>query len=162
MAASEKPQIITPPNTLGVKIPSQGGPDLKAIMSDAEAALEDLEEDYHRWVLEDLDAAAEALATATADADQRTAMIEKLFDICHNIKGQAATFGFPLLTLIAQSVCALITADQAGAEERLPLIRSHIDAMKVVASQNIRGPGGKLGEELVSTLHVAVKKALAG
>ena len=62
-----------------------------------------------------------------------------LFLAAHDIKGQAATFGFPLVAPVADSLCRLIehTPDMA----RLPfgLIDQHVDAIRAITTKNTRG-----------------------
>ena len=52
-----------------------------------------------------MDAAYKALAAATGD---RKAEAEQVFQIAHDIKGQGGSFGYDLMTLIANELCRLI------------------------------------------------------
>ena len=107
--ADDELEIINPPNTLKSKV-REGGPgavDL-ATLERAERVIEQMADSYLEWVQEDLvrmDAAYKALAAATGD---RKAEAEQVFQIAHDIKGQGGSFGYDLMTLIANELCRLI------------------------------------------------------
>ncbi len=153
-------EVINPPNLLAAKVPKRGGPNLKAVVKGAEQALEDLQDSFEEWLQEDLSKLMAALEQAQRPQEASEA-IEQILDISHNLKGQAATFDFPLLTLVADSLCRLIRANEDGATEHLGLIALHAEAMGLVANMGIRGSGGTQGQELVATLASAVDKVLA-
>ncbi|WP_419903411.1 hypothetical protein [Kiloniella sp.] len=154
-----------PTNNLKPKVPSKGGPELKDIVAKAEAALSDMESDYELWVAEDVRKISEFLASAKSnaknDGDGQDKYIEEIHVIGHNIKGQAATFNFPLLTSAAKSLCHFIQEDETAAGKRLDLVEAHVDAMKIIITQRIKGSGGKVGRGLITALEQAVAKILA-
>jgi chemotaxis protein histidine kinase CheA len=126
---------------------------MSAVLARAEAAVADLAKDYATWALADVGRARAALASAAEDPAQRARQVEALFRIAHDLKGQGASFGFPLITKIGQSLCVL-TRDrghdyQAG---HLDLAKSHLDAIELVLAKGIKGEGGKVGAELVAKL----------
>ncbi|MEH6629324.1 MAG: hypothetical protein V7776_00770 [Halopseudomonas aestusnigri] len=161
-----------PTNNLKPKVPSHGGPELKDIVASAEAALSDMESDYQIWVAEDVRKISEFLtsaknsaknnATISANKDQvgEEKFIEEIHAIGHNIKGQAATFNFPLLTSAAKSLCHFIQENEVTAAKRLDLVEAHVDAMKIIISQKIKGSGGDMGRGLITALEEAVDKIL--
>jgi len=117
----------------------------------AEAAVAELSKDYPRRAGEkvsELDRAFEALPAA---GDARDA-VEALFAIAHEIRGEGGTFGFPLAAAIAANLCAILEdQDQIGKTLR-EAIRVHIDSLKLVLSQPIKGDGGEQGAELLHGL----------
>jgi len=130
-------------------------PATKRLLSEAievaEAAVAELGKDYPQRAGEkvsELDRAFEALP-ATGDA--RNA-VEALFAIAHEIRGEGGTFGFPLATAIASNLCAVLE-DQDHVDKPLrEVIRVHIDSLKLVVSQPIKGDGGAQGAELLDGL----------
>lgn len=89
-----------------------------AALARAEAALGNLAADYPRWLEADLDRAAHCL---TPPAD-----VERIYTILHDIKGQAGTFGHPLVSVLAQRLCLGVKqgrADPAWLELGITLIR---------------------------------------
>ncbi len=154
-------EVIHPPNTLAAKVPKYGGPDLKTIVREAEQALEALQESYLTWIRQDLEALAAAVARLRDTTAPGANALDSVYRIGQDIKGQGATFEFPLLTLIADSMCRLIALD-VDPGERLKLIELHADALNIVVRDNIQGAGGAEGKKLIGMLRTAVDKVSAG
>jgi hypothetical protein len=70
----------------------------------------------------------------------------------HNIKGQGASFGYPLVTRIGQSLCRLVAPGRALDEAGLKLAQAHLDALKLVLEKQIAGKGGEVGDKLAARL----------
>jgi chemotaxis protein histidine kinase CheA len=135
---------------------------MSTVLERAEAAVADLAKNYASWALADVAKARAALAAATDDPGGRAEHVATLFRVGHDLKGQGASFGFPLITQIGHSLCAL-TRERAieYRDEHLDLARSHIDAIDLVLTKGIKGDGGKVGAELVARLEQRVA-ALVG
>jgi chemotaxis protein histidine kinase CheA len=125
----------------------------------AEAAVADLAKGYAGWALADVAKARAALGLAREEPAQRARHVDALFRVAHDLKGQGASFGFPLVTEIAHSLCTL-TRDRARDYQarHLELAQSHLDAIELVLSKGIKGEGGKIGAELVARLEHRVSE----
>ena len=127
----------------------------------AEAAVANLAQDYASWALADVAKARMALAAAIDDPAGRAPYIEALFRVGHDLKGQGTSFGYPLVTKIGHSLCAL-TRDRARQydSKHLDLVKSHLDAIDLILTKGIKGEGGKVGAELVAKLEQRVSELL--
>jgi hypothetical protein len=127
----------------------------------AEAAVANLAQDYATWALADVARARTALAAAVDDPARRAPHVETLFRVGHDLKGQGASFGYPLVTKIGHSLCVL-TRDRALHYEakHLDLAKSHLDAIDLILTKGIKGEGGKVGAELVGKLEERVSALL--
>lgn len=128
-------------------------------MADAAAAECDstmgaLRADYERWTHDALARMTEALITARARSEARALALRQLFEAAHDVKGQGASFGYPLLSRIGQSLCRLGhgASYEAFPAETLKVVGAHIDAMKIILEKRIRGDGGALGARLAEKL----------
>jgi chemotaxis protein histidine kinase CheA len=139
---------------------AEGG-GMAAVLARAQAAVADLAKDYSGWALADVARARKALAAAGADPAARAAHIAELFRVAHDLKGQGASFGYPLVTRLGDSLCRL-TRDRARSYEsrHLDLAKSHLDAVQLVLTKEIKGEGGQVGTELVAKLKRLVDEAL--
>ncbi len=77
----------------------------------------------------------------------------------HDIKGQAGSFGYRLATDVAHSLVRVLTPvldDFARRNERPvvlgKLLSAHVNALKIVSHQRIKGDGGAEGRELLNEL----------
>lgn len=111
-----------------------------AALARAEAALGNLAADYPRWLDADLSRAQECLAVPGDD--------QRLFAILHDIKGQAATFGYPLVSAIALRLCRDIKGGKGQAsrlEHGLALIRQAM-------AEGVADDAGEAGRRMLATL----------
>lgn len=139
---------------------AEGG-GMAAVLARAQAAVADLAKDYTNWAQADVARARSALEAARADEAGRAGHVEALFRVAHDLKGQGASFGYPLMTRLGDSLCQL-TRDRKRAygAAHLDLAQAHLDAMQLVLAKEIKGEGGKVGAELVAKLKARVAEAL--
>jgi chemotaxis protein histidine kinase CheA len=138
-----------------------GDKSMSSALARAEAAVADLAKTYPSWALAEVAKARAALQAASDDPVGRAQHVEALFRIGHDLKGQGTSFGFPLITKIGTSLCALTRdRDRSYEAKHIELARSHLDAIELVLTKNIRGEGGKTGAELAAKLEQRVKEAL--
>lgn len=130
-------EIINPPTNLRAAVSTMSAKDYVDPVARAEAALADLSSQFAGWMeaeWERLDQARQALREHGLSKELRAA----LFHAAHDIKGQAATFGYPLLAAPADSLCRLLehTPDMM----RIPaaLVDQHVDAIRAIIRESKR------------------------
>jgi len=132
---------------------------MEAVLARAQAAVADLAKNYAPTTLGDLEACIALLKAARGDAAQRTARIKELYAIAHTIKGQGGSFGYPLITRIGASLCALIRQERDFTDADLGIVQAHLDAMKLILAKEIKGEGGEVGGKLAARLETMVAQA---
>jgi HPt (histidine-containing phosphotransfer) domain-containing protein len=131
-------EVITPPHELrrcASTVPDTEPADEAVIR--AENALAELSTEFSGWMDEEcnrLDAARRAVkATGFSKATR-----EALFHAAHDIKGEAATFGFPLVVAPAESLCRLIEHTPDMNRIPLTLVEQHVDAIRAIVREIAR------------------------
>ena len=153
---SDRPdvQIIKPLNTL-LKAKTGSGrvtPDLEAIER-AEAAIKSIGDDFASWAQGDLDELDKALAAARTNPDQQEDYITEIFRRAMELKGQGGSFGYDLLSKVGESL-KIFTENRSEANPRdVEIIAAHVDAMRVVMVDDIKGDGGEVGRAIVDGLY---------
>lgn len=104
----------------------------------AEAALAALADDYLAWAAGDLVKLRAALWAHRPD---------RLFAVAHDIKGQAGTFGFSLITELADRLCRAV---KATAAPRSVILLAEI--LTEAMSRRLAGDGGDEGRRLLARL----------
>lgn len=162
MADKDEVSVIRPPDTLKSKV-REGGPgavDLAALER-AEAVIANLTGSYLQWVQEDLVKLQNAYdVLAAAPDDGRKAAAEKIFQIAHDIKGQGGSFGYNLMTVIGNSLCRFIEKQPGVGPKEIDVIKVHVDSLKLVIAQDLKGDGGPFGEKLLAGLNAVIDKVL--
>jgi HPt (histidine-containing phosphotransfer) domain-containing protein len=146
-------EVIVPPNKLK-KAVQKLKPGEKAPFDPverAEAALAELAADFSVWMDNEctrLDAARNAIKASGITAGNK----DVLFRAAHDIKGEAATFGYPLVAPVADSLCRLIEHTPDLAQLPLRLVDQHVDAIQAIFHRNTRGDVGKYAAQLAEKL----------
>lgn len=130
-------EIITPVNKLQkyvVKFVAPGDDPLTR----AEAALAQMSGEFAGWMTEECDR-LDAARRAVREHGFGKRYFDELFHAAHDIKGDAATFGFPLAAPAAESLCRVLEHSPRPAKSRLRLSTS--TSMRCARScANMQGP----------------------
>jgi HPt (histidine-containing phosphotransfer) domain-containing protein len=129
--------VITQPNPLRKVLRRVSEQDADDPVARAEKALADLSGEFKDWMLAEADRLAAAHAAILKDGFNEEAKGE-LFRAAHDIKGDAATFGFPAAAATADSLCRII--EHAPDLEKVPaeLIAHHINAIQAIVRDHTR------------------------
>ncbi len=149
--ASDDPEIINPPTSLKNKV-REGGPgavDLETLER-AENVIAGMTDNYIEWVQEDLQKLDVAYKALAESPEPRNEAADAVFQISHDIKGQGGSFGYDLMTVIGNELCRLIERSDHIGQPETDAIKVHIDAMKLVIQNKMRGDGGPNGQALVT------------
>ena len=114
----------------------------------AEAALDELAGAFLTWADADMAALRVGFASLSREPDQRTEHLRTLATIAHDMKGVAATFGYPLVGRISQELYRLIDDGAVS----LPRIGDLIEAMASVLADRLEDDGGEAGRRLINRL----------
>lgn len=74
------------------------------------------------------------------------------------IKGQAKTCGYTLLTNVAESLYRFLADRKSLGPKELAFAEAHLGVMQNVVAYDLRGDGGAVGTELLQSLAVAKQK----
>ncbi len=153
---SDRPdvQIIKPPNTLLKAKTGRGEvkPDRKAIRR-GEAAIEKVGQDFPKWAQGDFDEMDRALAAARKDPERQGEYLMQIFRISMELKGQGGSFGYTLISEIGDSLKKFTESRKEASPRDVEIIAAHVNAMRVVMVENIKGDGGEVGRAIVNGLH---------
>ena len=150
-------EVIVPTHKLSKAVKTADGtdmgPDFEAIAR-AEAALAELSTEFSTWMRAECDRLDAARIEIKASG-LRTNTRENLFRAAHDIKGQGATFGYPLAAEAADSLCRLL--EHTPDVKRLPvgLIEQHVDGIRAIIRENARESGHAIASALAAELRRA-------
>ncbi len=130
-------QLITQPNPLRqvlVRVPES---DLDDPVARAEKALAGLSGEFKNWMTVEADRLSAAHAAVLRDGFTNENR-DELFRAAHDIKGDAATFGFPSAGAAAESLCRIV--EHAPDLDQVPpeLITHHINAIQAIVRERTK------------------------
>jgi HPt (histidine-containing phosphotransfer) domain-containing protein len=153
-------QVITQPNPLRKVLRRVSGEDRDDPVGRAEKALAGLSGEFRNWMVIESDrltaAHAAILAHGFTDATR-----DELFRAAHDVKGDAATFGFPSAGAAAESLCRII--EHAPDLSRVPaeLIAHHINAIQAIVAERTKLDTISMASELSRRLRGVADEYLA-
>jgi len=124
----------------------------------AEQALEEMAEDYPDWVSGLISKLSEQHSRCVDTPENRREYFEQINRIAHDMKGQGGTFGYPLITDFAESLYSFTTTRQEITDPMVELVKTHIDSMRAVIKDRVKGDGGELGKQLKASLEEAIAR----
>jgi HPt (histidine-containing phosphotransfer) domain-containing protein len=140
-------KVITQPNPLRKVLRRVDERDLDDPVARAEEALAGLSGEFKNWMLVEADRLSTAHAAMLEKGFTEEAA-EELFRAAHDIKGDAATFGYPSAAVAAESLCRII--EHAPDLEKVPpdLIKHHIKAIQAIVRDHTRLDTVKVSTQL--------------
>ena len=124
---------------------------------EAQAVISDLSAQYPSWAMSDVKKLNRLYDEAYhTNGSTRNELIKgDLYRTAHDIKGQGATFGYPLMTELGAHLCTYIKNTSNFSDEKLSLIATDIHDMENVLEQKLIGDGGQTGKQILNRLKSA-------
>lgn len=137
VTAFDTHQVITQPNPLRKVLRRVEDKDLDDPVGRAEQALKDLSGEFKDWMATEVNRLQAAYVAIRNDGFSKKRR-DELFHAAHDIKGDAATFGFPVAGKVAESLCRVI--EHAPDLEKVPaeLLTHHINAILAIVQENTK------------------------
>jgi hypothetical protein len=152
-------EIIEVPNTLKLKV--SYGPDGvdAAMLEKAEALMANFQGDFVVWVQEDLKKLQQHFdAAAALPVEERGHAMKEVFGVLHNMKGQGGSFGFPLITSLANMLCRFMEKATTFGQPEMEAVNVCVNAIRLVVAERLAGDGGTKGEKLIKGIELVIQK----
>jgi hypothetical protein len=146
--------------------PRGGGtaPSLANINSDtirrAEEAVGRLSDQYRGWVRGDIEKLRKCLEDASAGGEARIDAYKVIRQIAHDMRGQGTTFGYPLVTRIAQSISHILK-NRSADDDNDATLDAHINAVERIIEENVADPTSSAAAAIIGSLELAIGSTLA-
>lgn len=162
-----KAEVFTPPNLLKIRASAPGGRTMEEMVEAGTQVIAGAARNYADVAnadINEIDGIAAAMRKAPDKADEFRA---DLMRVGLNLKGQAATMGYPMLTEVATSLTDFLD-DMKKANKRLaddpktalPAVQLHVEALRLLMAKDVKGRGGPTERALIDGLKRIVSKAL--
>ena len=152
--------VITQPNPLRKVLRRVADKDLDDPVARAEKALAGLSGEFKNWMTVESDRLTTAYAATLKDGFTKD-NCEELFHAAHDIKGDAATFGFPSAGAAADSLCRIIEHAPDLGKVPAQLIAHHINAIQAIVRERTKLDTVSTASELSRQLRGVADEYLA-
>lgn len=162
MAPADSPpakvNIMKPKVDLRAKAPEIGD-SLDDLIAKADAAVAEMAEAYPARVEEELGELIVHINEAVAAiGEPQKERLSKVYGYAHDFKGQGGSFGYDLISRIGASICRLLYDKDTIKQVEADLLMAHYNAFRAVIANDLKGDGGKIGDQLAGELEAAARK----
>ena len=152
-------KFIRPPNRLRKAKMGNGKDKLDPVLlAKAGAVVDEMRQNYTDWADEDLTMLEKTLADIRSAEDQ-SPYIKILFRHALDMKGQGGSFGYDMVTQVGGSLADFITDKTVLKGLDFDVVAAHVQTMRAVFAEQVKGDGGKTGQDLMAGLNAMVAKA---
>lgn len=144
-------QIIRQPNPLRRAVKRVATSPADDPVARAEKALDGLSNEFEGWMRQECERLATAHAAILKTGLSRTTQ-DELFRAAHDIKGDAATFGYPMAAAAADSLCRIMEHAPDFAKVPNELIAHHVNAIQAIVREHKRFGVASVAGELSKNL----------
>jgi hypothetical protein len=153
-----KVQIINPPNKLKSMV--DDGRATKGLdpnlLAKAEKAVEDLKPQMENHIKHEVARLNDLMARVSSSQGQDRAILQEMYRVSFELKGQGTSAGFNLVTRFGDSLCRYIEQLQNPGSKEVAIMKAHVDSISVITARGIRGDSNPVGMAIVAELEKVV------
>jgi len=128
-----------------------------AVLAKAEAIVDRMSAEYPVHASRDLEQLEQAAASMTGDGQMRDMHYGDIFRIAHDIRGQGAVFGYPLMSRLAGSLCLAMRSLEAQDGAMMTIVRCHVTGMRAMLEHSVTGAGNRPALTIAAALELLVR-----
>ena len=136
-----------------------GGVTREEAIGRAQSTIEEQEPTFSDWLEGELNALVSLTRMATSGGFRDTQWVETANGHCRQIRDVGTTMGFQMLTFVANNLCEIFEAVNAGADYRGDLVELHIEALMLARQERYRNMRPDQLPELSAGLRRVVERA---
>lgn len=153
-------RFYTPPRGLRAKTGGDIAIDANRI-ANIQKELDSWNDDFVNWTLDYIEKLTRlVVATRRKEPSDRRGEFTRINEIAHELRGQGGIFGYPLVSAVAKSLFELTKDTLDRSDECLYLVQNHIETLKIVLRDEVRGDGGNVGLEIIKAMRMSNAKFL--
>lgn len=157
-----KIQIFQPSSSLAKKVTLVDDETTKNAIKQAENFMETQKINYPAWLDDDLKNLKNTFKKINPNSNnQQKNLLNDIFKISLEIKGQGGTYGYPLISYVADNICTLLDSVSKISKEDIEIIRIHIDLLSIIAKNRIKDiPNNQKTKQILNGLDKIIKNRI--
>lgn len=153
-----KVQIINPPNTLRSRL--DDGKATKgldpSLVAKAEKALDDAKPMVQQHVQGEVGRLQALMAKVASSQGRDQTVMQDMFRVSFELKGQGTSAGFNLITRFGDSLCRYIEALKEPGAKEIAILKAHVDSIAAIMGRGIQGDQNPIGLAIAAELEKVV------
>jgi CheY-like chemotaxis protein len=130
------------------------------LLEEAEAQLKRDAVGFDHWAQEYLVQLSQLCTEALEKQGDRSKYFHEINLLAHELRGQGGTFGYALITTFGKMLYDCTYEGCRQDDNAVEVVKAHIDAMRAVLRDKVKGDGGDVGRALILSLEEAVDRCL--
>jgi chemotaxis protein histidine kinase CheA len=165
--ANSPVRVFNLPNKLKQKASKPGGKSFDDLVAGGDKIVQRVSMNYKHVVegdVQQLVSMMHRMRTKPAEIDPQ---FKGIFRVAHDIKGQAGTFGYPLITRVAGSLTSFVDKFEKlgmpladNLDSVIALFEVHVNTLQLMVAQDSKGAGGPFEAKLLDGLQGASERTL--
>ena len=151
-----QPQYVKPPRTLAEKT-GRGTPGAgDRLIKKADQAVKEHQAkvDYKAIAQGTLDRLNQLMQEFVADPTPD--LSRKIFELCHDLRGEGASFGYPAISRVADLICRVLDCNERSNRRLLDIVKVEVDSLRALVHFNVKGNPRGTAMELIDALEFLV------
>ena len=151
-------QIINPPNTLRSRVDDgklTKGLD-PTLLAKAEKAFEDVKPLVQAHVKDEIGRLQQLMDTVSSTQGSDRGVLNDMFRVAFELKGQGTSAGFNLVTRFGDSLCSYIENLTQASSKEIAIIKAHVDSIAAIMARGIQGDQNPIGLAIAAELEKVV------
>jgi hypothetical protein len=124
----------------------------------AQAAIDEMAQDYPDWAMGQIDQLAERHKRLVFSPDTRPEHYKEVHRIAHDMKGQGGTFGYPMVSTIAESLYRTTSTEARYTDAEVEIVKAHIDSIRIILNSRTKDPDSETGTRVQRVLDSVIRK----
>jgi hypothetical protein len=126
------------------------------LLAKAEAVIDRLSAEYPAHASRDLERLEAAAASMTGGREARAPQCNEIARVAHDMRGQGAVFGYPLMTRLAGSLCLAMRSLEPQDDAMTIIVRNHIAGMRALLDHGVTGAENRPALTIAASLELMV------
>jgi hypothetical protein len=155
-------QYVTPPRKLADKT-GHGTPGAgDRMVKKADQAVKEHQEnvDYKAIATQSLDRLNQLMHAFTADP-LSSDLSHRIYELCHDLRGEAASFGYPSVSRVAELICKVVDCDAHRDKRFLDVVKIEVDSLRAMVRYDVKGNPRGTALEVIDALEFLVDTFLS-
>ena len=151
-------EFVKPPRALADKT-GRGTPGAgDRLIKKADAAMKEHQGkvDYKKIAGATLDKLNQLVHQFLGEPENKNELGRQIFELCHDLKGEGASFGYPAVSRCADLICRVIDTKSHHNQRFLEIVKVEVESLRAMIRYDVKGNPRGLALELIDALEFLV------
>jgi hypothetical protein len=116
--------------------------------------------DYKAIAGASLDKLNELMRQFVSDPSSQHATGKRIYELCHDLKGEGASFGYPAVSRCADLICRVVDCSAQRDQRFLEIVKVEVESIRAMIRYDVKGNPRGVALEIIDALEFLVDNFL--